>query len=43
MKRNWTQEQPMASLLVIKKNIKGINFIVLAIVQELLELEILGS
>ena len=43
MKRILTQEQPMASSLVDQKNLKGIDFIVLAIVQELLKLEMLSS
>ena len=41
-KRNWIQEQSVVSSLIIQKNQKGIDSIVLITVQEELKLEMLG-
>lgn len=43
MKGNWIQEQLVDISLVIQRSLKSTDFIVLTIVQELLNLEILGS
>ena len=42
MKRNWIQEQPVVSSMVIQKNLKGIDFIVPTITQELLTLKMIS-
>jgi len=42
MKRNWIQEQLVVSSMVIQKNLKGIDFIVLTITQEFLTLKMIS-